>query len=245
MKISSFLFNAPIKVFITFTILAITLSPSIGIAVEKYEEQKYNDLLDCPIFKVRNESSQFKASFTQKRFIRGIKKPLESNGLFSITAGEKIEWHTIKPFENIVRIDTNGFQIEDKLSTDNGSNKQQFDSIYLKKFSSLLLSLHSLSHFKTTEEQTNSLKKIQKELDLACYNIKDNDSFLLRGTPNSSSLSRILSDIQLKGKTYPEEIEIKDGRGDKTIIFLKEIKPSQTIPGEIRDSEIKPVQKTK
>jgi len=212
MKISSFLLNVHIKVFITFTVLAITLSPSISTGVEKHEGGKYNDLLDCPIFKAQNESSQFKASFTQKRFIRGIKKPLESNGLFSISAGEKIEWHTIKPFETIVRIDTDGFNIEDKLNTETGSNKQQFDSVYLKKFSSLLLSLHSLSHFKTTKEQTKSLKEIQKELDLNCYNIKDSVSYLLQGTPNSSSLSRILASIQLKGKTYPEEIEIKDGR---------------------------------
>ena len=167
---------------------------------------------DC-FFKSQSEGKVIKKNFVQKRYIRGLSKPIESSGDFLLFNKEKIEWLTTRPFPSKVTVSKDGFFIEGG-EKEGGESSEKFDSSYFKELGSILVTLHS------GVSEGESLSSLEKKFDLSCIRLPDGE-LLVEAKPITHSLKRVISQIRIKGKNFPLKIEVEDSRGDRTEINFR------------------------
>lgn len=64
------------------------------------------------------QGSVLEAKFIQNRFLKGIPKPIKSEGNMVLWEGKGLAWNTLSPFPNSILINKKGlYQLQDKMKT--------------------------------------------------------------------------------------------------------------------------------
>ncbi len=151
-----------------------------------------------------SQQNVVKANFTQERIIKGVNKPLISNGQMIISKEKGLWWHQVKPFDMTL------LMTQTVMKQKTGNQAPQVitasDNAQLFQFNSLLSALFKAD--KATLEKNFAFK----------FSDKGNDRWEIRLTPKTTPLNKIFKTITLFGKNHLEQVLINDMQGDKTTL---------------------------
>ena len=188
------------KILALFVALMLTRVVQAEISFE--ESCRWNDQSNAKIVK---------KLFTQKRFIKGLTVPIETEGDFTLYQNDKIEWVTKKPFYSEVVISKRGISV----SSDKGKSKvENFDGEFFKELGEVLVALHA------TNGHLKSLEMLKSKFEINCSETTSGKK-LMRAIPRDLRIGRIIGSMEISGEKEPSKIVVVDSRGDITEVILK------------------------
>ena len=165
------------------------------------------EVKNCPILNSK-EKIETQREFVQKRYIKGLSRPIISTGKLVIETNEgskSVKWINETPYPNTVIVNKDGFFVEQE----GGNTKERYDSAQFKKMAQLVLNLH----------MPNRGEMLNKQFELKC--LKSESGYTLSGIPKSRTTRRYIKSISVEGEDRPRLIRVEDSRGDKNEIELK------------------------
>lgn len=147
-----------------------------------------------------------RADFTQQRQIKGMVKPLTSNGQMLIAQDKGLWWHQVAPFPLTMVLDEtrmvqvmNG-QAPQIITAE--TNPQMF------QFNHLLRALFQAD------------RQVLEQNFTVAFTALPEEQWRLVLIPKTSPLDKLFNDITLHGGTFLDGIELNDRQGDVTRITL-------------------------
>lgn len=148
-------------------------------------------------------AKKIEGNFTQIKVIKNFPAPFISSGEFSISDSKTLIWKNIKPINETIKIDENGFFTLDENSKWKKVNQSMDKDIFLD-----LLSI-----------KKDSLQKIFS-LDLK----GDSSLWILVLKPKENILKEIFDAIKISGDSFVREFELNEKNGDKSTIKFTNLK---------------------
>lgn len=145
-----------------------------------------------------------RGSFVQEKRLQGFRNPLRSNGKFVVAGDHGVLWRTERPFASVLAIGRSGLRVD-------GENAMPGDSLLLGEIAAVLRAalggdLRALS----------ARFEIQADIDAAGHwhaalNARD------------AGLARLISELELQGARYVEQVSYRDGAGNHTLIAFADL----------------------
>jgi len=153
--------------------------------------------------------------FVQKRFIKGLSRPVVSEGQFKLFQNDRIEWHTKTPFESNIVVSKNGISITDETQGSNSAGKaEKLDNAYFRELGAILVTLHS------TKRDNESYSKLQQQFSLDCKEYSSGEKLMI-AEPAGFQIRKVIEKIEIRGRQEPQTIIVTDSRGDITEVELR------------------------
>jgi len=144
-----------------------------------------------------------KVSFTQKRYLTDIPKPIISAGHLLLWSGKGLIWRTEDPFPVATLITRNGlYQLEESQKVPVGQHGPE-GAIFEMMSKILSGSFSELKEFIMTSLQP------------------EHGKWKVRLVPTLPSLQSLISSIEVEGDEYISDIIIYRSNGDRDEIFMK------------------------
>lgn len=173
-----------------FTIILFSCSSLLSFAAE----------IDPKILAIsRPEAS---GEFTQKRFFKGMSKPLLSKGDFAYQQNKGLLWRTLKPIENELFADSHGVQ------TTALGNTQMLTGKVDEKVSQLIFSLLAMN-----------IQQLQADFTLATR--WEANRWQLNLAPKSALIAAAIKSINIWGSARIEMLTLTTAQGDITEITFE------------------------
>jgi hypothetical protein len=186
---------------------AVAVEPAPGVA-------QAQTLLARPLHALEG-AQQIRGNFTQLRYLTGMPKPLRSTGTFAFIRELGVLWQTQTPFASQLVLTPQAMR-----SSQGGGTASQVSAAQqpgLKAAAATLLSLFSLD-----------LQGLSAQFDLAA--VPAGKGWLLTLKPKSAALASAVGQMSIQGGEQIEQIEVVDGRGDRTTLQLSGVSISAQPP---------------
>jgi outer membrane lipoprotein-sorting protein len=161
------------------------------------------------------EAQVTEGRFTQARYLTELPEPLRSSGEFLFARGLGVHWHTRKPFEAEFVLTPTAMALAGE--TRPVTRIALADQPGLRLVSELFLAMFALdldaleAHFVVTVEPARK-------------------GWALALEPRDSAMTAIARRVRVRGTRFVEEVELLDGRGDRTRIALEVTSASREQP---------------
>ena len=160
----------------------------------------------APAARELTKTPMLRGSFTQRKFLKDIPKPLKSTGSFVIARAQGIYWHTLLPFDSeFILTPTTMAQLDGgKLAMRLSAAQQPA----LRLVGDLFFSIFALDPGALAGNfalHGQSLGKAGWQLGLK---------------PKSAALAGVLTEAVISGNARVEKVEMWDAHGDRTEITL-------------------------
>lgn len=159
-----------------------------------------DELLDQLV--ARSQSIQsLEGVFEQQKTIAVLPVPLSSNGRFSFEQGKEVVWETLVPVQSRMTLTAGGIRLDDASGTDKtpAQVKQAGAEIVAKIFMGVI---------------AGELDSLQDYFTLTATGTPDDWKILLK--PRSENLGAYISEIELRGGEFTEQLDIREANADKT-----------------------------
>lgn len=168
-----------------------------------------------------------RGDFTQEKTIKGIKRPLKSNGQFVYQKNTGLLWQTTKPFASSMTITAKGISqlnsnnTMETITAQDNPGLNVFTNIFLSIASGDLASLPQ--HF---EIKGKMLPNLHKEQANSLTTTRPTQSWILNLQPKDPKFAAIIESIVLSGHTVIENVLVQEKAGDQTKIHYSNTNPA-------------------
>lgn len=145
-----------------------------------------------------------RGTFTQKKFLKELPQPLQSNGEFVVARGLGVDWHTLKPFDATIVLTP---QAMIQRGADGSSKRVAADQQPgLRAVGDVFDALFSLD-----------LAKLGESFQLF-GEASGKDAWTLGLVPREAAFAKLIERIVVSGSTQPAHIVLLEASGDRTEI---------------------------
>ena len=195
------------KTLATLSLLLVTLSASASAPVfqNPLTPPQLTQLI-APAAQALASAPVLRGSFTQRKFLKDIPKPLKSSGNFVIAREQGIYWHTLLPFDSeFILTPTTMAQL------DGGKLAMRMDAAQqpaLRLVGDVFFSIFALD-----------ASALAENFRLFGLHVGKN-GWQLGLQPRTPTLAAVLTAAVISGATRVEKVEMWDAHGDRTEITL-------------------------
>jgi len=154
-----------------------------------------------------------KGTFTQQKQIKGFKRPLKSNGIYTVTKGQGILWNTLSPFPSELTVKAD--EISSKQGTTEVFRLDAKTEPTVRVITHLLFSLLA-GDLEGLESYFTATGKVSAE------------GWTIVLVPKVDTLKKTFTRISLEGDTSVRSVRLFEFSGDETNIALT----PEIIPGK-------------
>lgn len=145
-------------------------------------------------------------AFTQQKQVKGFKRPLVSEGTFTVRRGEGVRWVTTAPFASELVVGA-----KEIVSTQGGAQVFRLDG---EKEPAARLITQLLFAFLSGE-----LKTLEAHFDVAEAKASD-AGWTLSLMPKAGPLGKVLERVELSGADFVQGVVLHEANGDVTRLSL-------------------------
>ncbi|MBS9783182.1 MAG: outer membrane lipoprotein carrier protein LolA [Pasteurella sp.] len=156
-------------------------------------------------------------NFIQQRFLKVLKNPIKTSGQFTLVAKKGLLWQMKAPFENNLRVTSEGIKQYNGTEWVGNNNVAQQQQIQL--FLGLL---------------SGDISTLKQQFDLKLTGEKS--AWKLDLIPNAFLMKQIFNTIQLQGNEVVTQIILDEKQGDKTIIQFDNIKVNSPLSSFVQQA---------
>jgi hypothetical protein len=154
-------------------------------------------------------------SFSHRKHLHGISKPLIATGEFTFARQLGVYWHTRQPFDSVVVLTPSGM-----LESAEGSQALRLsaeEQPAVRVIANVLLALFSLD-----------LATLEKGFEL--YAVEEGPRWTIGLKPRSGAMAAVFTQATVSGIADLENVVLTDAQGDRTVIDLTAIEYSNAPP---------------
>jgi hypothetical protein len=159
----------------------------------------------APAQKELATSAVLRGSFTQKKFLAGIPRPLVSEGEYIFARDQGVYWHSLKPFDSEFVLTRAGILQHDAGGTPIRLSAEQQPA--LRIVADIFLSLFELD-----------LKLLADNFET--YGRSSGAGWILGLQAKPGALGGVMQRVRVEGVTQVQHIEFLDNHGDRTELSL-------------------------
>lgn len=159
--------------------------------------------------------------FTQSKYLQALSRPLVSKGRFVLSEEDGVLWHVVEPFPAKVMIQG------DTLVRWNESGVPQ------------PVNLSQAPLFRTLSQVIMAVFTGDFDLLRQTFDLESNLSpslWTLELTPRSASLAAVVTDVQVSGQRYVDELTIAEAYGDQTHLSFTNMMTQSCELGELKNN---------
>lgn len=139
--------------------------------------------------------------FVQQKHISVLPVPLNSTGKFDFEQGKGVNWETLTPVHNAIRLTPKGIVFEDEKGKASNPAQQAGVEVVAKIFMGVI---------------TGELDSLNNYFLVVASGSENQWKLIL--TPRSANLAAYINTIELQGREFTEVLDIVETNGDKTNI---------------------------
>lgn len=151
-------------------------------------------------------------SFVQQRYLKSLSKPMTTQGSFALQPRHGLLWQMQKPFENRLRVRSDGIMQWNGKNWVAASGSKSAQSQQIKLFLDLL---------------GGNTAGLQQQFDLQ---LSGNErQWTLRLIPKTVVLKQVFTRIDISGDSVVRKIELNEKQGDRTVMTFSGINTNQAL----------------
>lgn len=151
-----------------------------------------------------------RGKFVQEKHLRSLAEPLVSRGEFVLATGKGVLWHLRSPLEQNLRITLQG--VARKLPDDTWQPAPGSSNRETQLFLALL---------------SGDAEGLAENFNLRLEGTPTDWRVLM--TPSSLLLRQIFTDIEIRGGTLVQRIELRETQGDRTVLRMEDARTASSL----------------
>lgn len=150
-------------------------------------------------------------AFSQQRYLKSLNKPMTTQGRFVLQPKKGLLWQMQKPFENRLRVRSDGImQWNGKNWVAGNNSKMSGQSQQIKLFLDLL---------------GGNTAGLEKQFDLQLSG--NAQKWTLRLNPKTALMKQVFTRIDISGDSVVRKIELNEKQGDRTVMTFSGVRTDQ------------------
>lgn len=176
-------------------------------------------LENCPLLSRKHQIHTINKTFVQKRFINGISKTIDSEGLIDIYPEGKIILSYIKPIASTMTITENSLNLN--YTEDGKEISRLIRDEETKALTYLLFALHNLKD-NSNKDNPPAATKLEEKYAIKCTKVSA-ELYELLGKPKSNDKEESIVAFKARGSNSPHFLEFIDGDSGIVQILINDL----------------------